>query len=73
MTKPNVPEGQFKHTMADPQFGKLVPSDFPDEEMFERVRSKASQGSPMHIKALNIYARRHLTQDSSSNGHRTHY
>lgn len=31
MTKPNVPEGQFKHTMADPQFGKLVPNDFPDE------------------------------------------
>lgn len=31
MNKPNVPEGQFKHSMMDPQFGKLVPSDFPDE------------------------------------------
>ena len=31
MSKPNVPEGQFKHSMMDPQFGKLVPSDFPDE------------------------------------------
>ena len=50
-----------------------VYSNYSDEEMFEGVRNKASQGSPMHIKALNIYARRHLTQDSSSNGHRTHY
>lgn len=24
-------EKPFKHTMADPQFGKLVPDDFPDE------------------------------------------
>ncbi len=31
MSWPNVPEGQFKHSMMDPQFGKLVPSDFPDE------------------------------------------
>lgn len=31
MTKPNIPEGGFKHTMLDPQFGKLVPDDFPDE------------------------------------------
>ena len=27
----SIPEGQFKHSMADPQFGKLVPADFPDE------------------------------------------
>ena len=31
MSKPNIPEGGFKHTMLDPQFGKLVPDDFPDE------------------------------------------
>lgn len=27
----DVPPAAFKHTMADPQFGRLVPPDFPDE------------------------------------------
>lgn len=31
MNTPSIPEGGFKHTMLDPQFGKLVPDDFPDE------------------------------------------
>ena len=26
-----IPTGQFKHSMAEPQFGRLVPDDFPDE------------------------------------------
>lgn len=30
-TQVQIPEGQFKHTMADPHFGRLVPDDFPDE------------------------------------------
>lgn len=31
LSKVEIPTGQFKHTMADPQFGRLVPADFPDE------------------------------------------
>lgn len=31
LSKVNIPTGQFKHSMADPQFGRLVPADFPDE------------------------------------------
>lgn len=44
-----------------------------DEEAIEEVRNKAAQGSPMHLKAISIYARRHLTQDSSPHGHSPHY
>lgn len=31
LSKVEIPTGQFKHSMADPQFGRLVPADFPDE------------------------------------------
>ena len=31
LNKVEIPTGQFKHSMADPQFGRLVPADFPDE------------------------------------------
>lgn len=31
LSKVEIPTGQFKHSMADPQFGRLVPDDFPDE------------------------------------------
>ena len=31
LSKVSIPTGQFKHSMADPQFGRLVPADFPDE------------------------------------------
>ena len=31
LSKVEIPIGQFKHSMADPQFGRLVPTDFPDE------------------------------------------
>ena len=31
LSKVEIPAGQFKHSMADPQFGRLVPADFPDE------------------------------------------
>ena len=31
LSKVDIPTGQFKHSMADPQFGRLVPADFPDE------------------------------------------
>ena len=31
LSEVQIPEGQFKHSMADPQFGRLVPADFPDE------------------------------------------
>lgn len=31
LSKVEIPTGQFKHNMADPQFGRLVPADFPDE------------------------------------------
>ena len=31
LRKVEIPTGQFKHSMADPQFGRLVPADFPDE------------------------------------------
>ena len=31
LSKVSIPTGQFKHSMADPQFGRLVPDDFPDE------------------------------------------
>jgi hypothetical protein len=31
MGKPQIPKGEFKHSMMDPQFGQLVPADFPDE------------------------------------------
>lgn len=31
LSKVAIPTGQFKHSMADPQFGRLVPDDFPDE------------------------------------------
>ena len=28
LSKVEIPTGQFKHTVADPQFGRLVPADF---------------------------------------------
>ena len=28
LNKVEIPTGQFKHSMADPQFGRLVPADF---------------------------------------------
>ena len=31
LSKVSIPTGRFKHSMADPQFGRLVPDDFPDE------------------------------------------
>ena len=31
LSKVEIPTGQFKHSMTDPQFGRLVPADFPDE------------------------------------------
>ena len=31
LSKVEILTGQFKHSMADPQFGRLVPADFPDE------------------------------------------
>ena len=31
LSKVEIPTGQFKHSMADPQFGRLVPADFPAE------------------------------------------
>lgn len=39
-----IPEGQFKHSMADPQFGRLVPDDFPDER------------DAIHIACAAVYA-----------------
>ena len=44
MTAPNIPEGTFKHTMADPHFGRLVPADFPDER------------DAIHIATAAVYA-----------------
>ncbi len=31
LSKIDIPVGTHKHSMADPQFGRLVPEDFPDE------------------------------------------
>lgn len=39
---------QFKHTMLDPQFGKLVPKDFPDER------------DAIHIATAAVYALENL-------------
>lgn len=39
-----LPTPQFKHSMLDPQFGKLVPEDFPDER------------DAIHIATAAVYA-----------------
>ena len=36
LSKVEIPTGQFKHSMADPQFGRLVPAEYWSEgERFE--------------------------------------
>lgn len=40
----HIPSGEFKHSMADPQFGRLVPADFPDER------------DAIHIATAAVYA-----------------
>jgi hypothetical protein len=44
LSKVEIPTGQFKHSMADPQFGRLVPNDFPDER------------DAIHIACAAVYA-----------------
>lgn len=44
LSEVQIPEGQFKHSMADPQFGRLVPADFPDER------------DAIHIACAAVYA-----------------
>lgn len=44
LSKVEIPTGQFKHSMADPQFGRLVPDDFPDER------------DAIHIACAAVYA-----------------
>lgn len=44
LSEVQIPEGQFKHSMADPQFGRLVPDDFSDER------------DAIHIACAAVYA-----------------
>lgn len=44
MSTPNIPASTFKHSMADPQFGRLVPDDFPDER------------DAIHVATAAVYA-----------------
>jgi hypothetical protein len=48
LSKVQIPQGQFKHSMADPQFGRLVPDDFPDER------------DAIHIATAAVYAHENL-------------
>ena len=53
LSEVQIPEGQFKHSMADPQFGRLVPADFPDER------------DAIHIACAAVYA----TEDLNPGDH----
>lgn len=53
LSKVEIPTGQFKHSMADPQFGRLVPADFPDER------------DAIHIACAAVYA----TEDLNPGDH----
>lgn len=53
LSEVQIPEGQFKHSMADPQFGRLVPDDFPDER------------DAIHIACAAVYA----TEDLNPGDH----
>lgn len=48
LSEVQIPEGQFKHSMADPQFGRLVPADFPDER------------DAIHIATAAVFAHENL-------------
>lgn len=55
MSKPNIPEGGFKHTMLDPQFGKLVPDDFPDERTKDYVQNKEYWSEGPRFEGQSLY------------------